>query len=164
MVENSRIESRVRGFAGKLFIAAVCSGSLLLHGAEVFHFNFRDANGKFEIKSGETVLKSKRVPLLVQKNSLRLAPVPEIEITGKIPDLTRQFSVSAWVFNTRGPSTNPILSRGKRGNSQIMFTTGPGLYTQVKHQITGINLSGRLPATYLWHQLTATYNQGEYKL
>ena len=28
MVENSRIESRVRGFAGKLFIAAVCSGSL----------------------------------------------------------------------------------------------------------------------------------------
>ncbi|MBE6372212.1 MAG: hypothetical protein E7055_09085 [Lentisphaerae bacterium] len=164
MVENSRIESRVRGFAGKLFIAAVCSGSLLLSGAEVFHFNFRDADGKSELKSGETVLKSKRVPLLVQKNSLRLAPVPEIEITGKIPDLTRQFSVSAWVFNTRGPSVNPILSRGKRGNSQIMFTTGPGLYTQVKHQITGINLSGRLPATHLWHQLTATYNQGEYKI
>ena len=102
MVKKSSLDSGFYGTAAKLIAGIICLGGFLLQGAEIFHFNFRDANGKYEMKSGETVLKSKRVPLLVQKNSLRLAPVPEIEITGEIPDLTRQFSVSAWVFNTRG--------------------------------------------------------------
>ena len=151
-------------FADSFLAVCFCLSGILLPGAEIFHFNFRDADGKSELKSGETVLKSRRVALLVQQNCLRLAPVPEIEITGKIPDLTRQFSVSAWVFNKRGPDSNPILSRGKHGSSQFLFTTGPGFYTQVENRITGINVNARMPSPSHWHQLTATYDRGEYKM
>ena len=51
-------------FADSFLAVCFCLSGFLLHGAEIFHFNFRDADGKSELKSGEAVLKSRRVPLL----------------------------------------------------------------------------------------------------
>ena len=34
---------------------------------ELFHFDFKGCNGKYEMKSGDFTLKSNRVPLLEQK-------------------------------------------------------------------------------------------------
>ena len=148
-------------------VSGICCTALAgvgaLAAAEVFHFDFADANGKTQLTSGKVLLQSHRVPLLVERKSLRLAVIPEITISG-VPALTEQFSVSAWVLSKKGRSNNPILSRGINGNGSFFFTTGGELYTQRKHVKSGISYGNRLPAPDKWHQLTAVFDKGSYKM
>ena len=129
---------------------------------ELFHFDFKGCNGKYEMKSGDFTLKSNRVPLLEQKDALRLAPVPDITISGPIPDMTKQYSFSAWVLLRGINQCYPIVSRGEFGDAlQFAFTAGPEFYTLKKYTKYGTAVK-RLNSYGTWHHLTAVYNNGEY--
>ena len=82
------------------FLAAALTAAVLifpLQGKELFHFDFKDAGGKWKIRSGAFELRSKRVPLLTQSRALRLAATAEIEISGALPDFRKGFAVMKMV-------------------------------------------------------------------
>ena len=135
-------------------------------GAEVFHLDFKDGNGKSEFQSGVFTVRSARVPMLVQNGALRLAPVAEVEISGPIPDLRKGFTVSAWIYKKRMNDVCPILSRGGFGDlQQFVFTGGPEFFTRRgRWEITGISTGNKLRSSGEWKQVAGVFSQGEYRV
>ena len=137
-----------------------------LFASEVFHFDFKDADGKSEIRSGKFVLRSDRVPLLVQKNALRLASTAEVAISGPLPELRKEFTVSAWILKKRTIDICPILSRGGYGDlQQFVFTAGPELFTrQGRWERWGITTGNKLKISAEWKHITGVFSDGEYRV
>ncbi len=78
----------------------------------VFQFDFSDAGGKKEVRSGAFRCISEQFPFVVESGALRVAPSACIYIEGKLPDLSRELTLSLW-FLRRGSSwDNPLLMRG----------------------------------------------------
>ncbi|MBR2373702.1 MAG: hypothetical protein IKA87_05680, partial [Lentisphaeria bacterium] len=130
----------------KTTVLFVFSFTLLLTGKEIFHFNFKDANGKKEISCGAFKMISRRVPLLTQQKALRLAATAEIEISGPLPDFRKGFAVSAWVLRKRDIDICPILSSGLYRQSQsFVFNAGGEFFTRdSQYSICGIKKGNRI--------------------
>ena len=82
----------------------------------VFHFNFKDAAGKSEIKdtSGRFRCICKENKFVVQRGALRTAPVAQIYIPGeKLPDISEKLTVSAWILKKATPDATPIMIKGR---------------------------------------------------
>ena len=131
---------------------------------ELFHFNFKDANNKSEIKSNNFTLKSPKVPLLVQQNALRLAATAEIEISGALPDFRKGFTISAWTLRKRDIDICPILSSGMyRDGQAFVLNVGGEFFTRNKqYQISGIKTGNKIAKSGIWEHTVAVFNQGEY--
>lgn len=136
----------------------------LLPGKELFHFNFKDANGRKELTSGAFKMISRRVPLLTQKGALRLAATAEIEISGAIPDLRKGFAISAWVLRKRDIDICPILSAGLYRNGQpFVFNAGGEFFSRHEsYRISGINKGNRIRRSGVWEHAAAVYDKGKY--
>ena len=131
---------------------------------ELFHFNFKDANGKKEIKSNGFVLKSHRVPLLVQNKALRLAATAVIEIKGNLPDFRKGFAISSWVLRKREIDICPILSSGMyRSNQAFVFCAGGDFFTRNSaYQVSGIKKGNAIRKSGIWEHTVAVYSNGKY--
>ena len=145
-----------------LFFIFVLSVVFTLEGKELFHFNFKNCNGKTTLKSNDFTLISKEVSLLEQQSSLRLAPSAEIIINGPKVPLNKELTVSAWILNKRDIDLSPILSRGAWGDlQQFVFTAGPEFYTRVgKWNVTGIRNGNKLAISGTWKHITGVFNSG----
>ncbi len=148
----------------KIILLGVLSLFSLLPGKELFHFNFKDANGKKEFSSGAYKMISRRVPLLTQKGALRLAATAEIEISGALPDFRKGFAVSAWVLRKRDIDICPILSSGLfRKGQPFVFNAGGEFFTRHEsYQISGIQKGNRIRRSGVWEHAVAVYGAGKY--
>ena len=149
-------------------LAAALTAAVLilpLQGKELFHFDFKDAGGKWKIRSGAFELRSKRVPLLTQSRALRLAATAEIEISGALPDFRKGFAVSAWVLRKRDIDICPILSAGMYGGDQpFVFNAGGEFFTRKnQYHISGIKKGNRIRRSGVWEHAVAVYSSGSYK-
>ena len=149
-----------------LFFIFVLSVVFTLEGKELFHFNFKNCNGKTTLKSNDFTLISKEVSLLEQQSSLRLAPSAEIIINGPKVPLSKELTVSAWILNKRDIDLSPILSRGAWGDlQQFVFTAGPEFYTRVgKWNVTGIRNGNKLAISGTWKHITGVFNSGVWQV
>ena len=151
----------------KLFFSIVLTIMTIgSRGAELFHFDFKGADGMRELASGEYTLRSRQVPLLVQKDALRVAPTAEIEILGPLPDLRSAFTVTAWILKKRDIDVCPILSRGGYGGlQQFVFTAGPELFTREgRWDCQGLSTGNWLKLSAQWKHITGIFSQGEYRV
>ena len=130
-----------------------------LEAKELFHFNFKDANNKSEIKSNNFTLKSPKVPLLVQQNALRLAATAEIEISGALPDFRKGFTISAWTLRKRDIDICPILSSGMyRDGQAFVLNVGGEFFTRNKqYQISGIKTGNKIAKSGVWEHTVAVF-------
>lgn len=149
----------------KFLIWSCLVAAVLLPGRELFHFNFKDANGKKEISSGAFKLSSRRVALLTQKGALRLAATAEIEIRGKLPDFRKGFAVSAWVLRKRDIDLCPILSSGLyRKDQPFVFNAGGEFFTRfAQYYVSGIKKGNRIRRSGVWEHAVAVYSKGQYR-
>lgn len=94
----------------------------------VFHFDFKDGNGKPEMSDTTEKFKciSQNGKLLVQRGALRIAPGAKIYIPSeKMPDISKQLTISAWILKRSTPDVCPILFKGVHSDP-IQFTFGIG--------------------------------------
>ena len=150
----------------RLLRAVLVAVTASVMGSEVFHLDFKDADGKREFQAGAFTVRSSRVPMLVQQGALRLAPVAEIEVLGPIPELRNGFTVSAWIYKKRNCDVCPILSRGGFGDlQQFVFTGGPELFTRWgRKEVAGLTKGNQLKLSAEWKHVTGVFSQGEYRV
>jgi hypothetical protein len=81
----------------------------------VFHFDFKDAEGKKVItdKNGKIKCFSKNGPFVIQERALRIAPLADIYIPGEqLPVLKKEMTVSLWVVKGFFGYVDPLLFKG----------------------------------------------------
>ena len=159
----------------------------------VFHFDFSEAGGKRKItdQTGGFSCQSETADFQVEQNALRIAPGAKISIPSeKLPDLSEEMTVSAWIFKSSTPDVAPILMKGIH-SEPVQFLFGVGwrypvfCYKNISRQPVwkGVSTEGffgssiRYPdAAWLkneaalvetggkWYQVAAVYRQGTVRL
>jgi hypothetical protein len=159
----------------------------------VFHFNFKNAKNAPIIKDleGKFEIRSKVKDIVIQRNALRVAPVAMLYIPSeKLPDISKELTVSAWIFKHATPDVTPIMTKGTLPydmefrfgigwrypifsyKSQAESTIWDGVFyngdfgTRIYYGKKSflVDKDNLVESAGYWRQVSATFKNGEVKL